>query len=151
MREHLTDEELTEVLDGMPEGDTLAHLAGCETCRAERDRLRVELAAFAEQTRAGAERSEASWDRQRRRIVGRLVDRPSPALGWYWAWAPAVLLIVILGWFWFAGWAPHPSSGPEADHALLISVERSIRADVPQALRPAALLAAQLEQGPTQP
>jgi hypothetical protein len=48
---------------------------------------------------------------------------------------------------WFHGGAPRPSSGPEADHALLLAVERSLQAEVPAALRPAALLAGEVEGG----
>ena len=57
---------------------------------------------------------------------------------------------MVLGAFWFYGHTPQPAQGPEADHALLIAVERSVQADVPLALRPAALLAAELERHGTE-
>ena len=145
MQRHLTDPEMTQALGGEAGGETLAHLAGCPTCRAQRDRLRAALTDLAEQARVQAERPEASWERQRRQIASRLGNRPSPSPRWRWAWAPAVLLLVALGSFWFYGHTPQPAQGPEADHALLIAVERSVQADVPLALRPAALLAAELE------
>ena len=145
MQRHLTDPEMTQALGGEPGGETLAHLVGCPTCLAEWDRLRAVLTYLAEQARVQAERPVASWEGQRRRIAGRLGDRPSSSPRWRWAWAPAILLLVALGSFWFYGHTPRPSPGPEADHALLIAVERSVQAHVPLALRPAALLAAELE------
>jgi predicted anti-sigma-YlaC factor YlaD len=146
MRGHLTDTEMMEALGGEPAGETFAHLVGCPTCRAERDRLRATLADLAEQARVQAEWREEFWERQRRQIAGRMSDRRSLAPGWSWAWAPAAVGLAVVALVWFYGKTPQPSPEPAADDALLISVERSLQAECPVALQPAALLAAEVER-----
>jgi predicted anti-sigma-YlaC factor YlaD len=147
MREHLTDEELAETLGGEPREETLAHLAECPASRAERDQLQVTLTALAGQARAQGERPEAAWERQRRQIASRLRDRAPVSRAWRWAWVPAAVALALVAVFWFRGETPPSSPGPETDHALLLAVERSLQADVPAALRPAALLAGEVEGG----
>ncbi len=147
MREHMTDAEMAETLGGEPGGTALAHLTDCPACRAERDRLQAALTALAGQARAQAERPEASWERQRRQIASRLHDRAPASHAWRWAWVPAAVGLALVAVFWFRGDTPPSSPGPETDHALLLAVERSLQADVPAALRPAALLAGEVEGG----
>jgi hypothetical protein len=146
MRGHLTDAEMTEALGGEWIGEARAHLAGCAICRVEYDRLRVTLTGFAEQVRVQTERSEASWERQRRQIASRLGDRRSRTRPWRWAWAPAAVGLAALAVFWLHGYTSRSSPGPEADHALLVAVEHSLRTSLPAALRPAALLAGEFER-----
>lgn len=146
MRAHLTDPELTETLRGEPAGDTGAHLAECPICRAERDRLQAALAALTVQARMQAERPEESWAGQRRQIASRLRDRLSPRPGRRWAWVPAAVGLGVVTWLWFHGRAPQTVPEPTADHALLLAIERSIQTEYPAALRPAALLAAEVER-----
>ena len=146
MQKHLTDSQLMEALGGEPEGEARVHLAGCPNCRADRDRLRAALTGLVEQSRAQAERPEAIWEQQRRQIVSRLSRRPSSWRFWGWTWAPAAVGLAVVALFWFRGGPPQSSQGPEADHALLIAVERSAQAEVPVALRPVALLAAEVER-----
>ncbi len=145
MRGHLTDTELMEGLGEAPRREVLDHLACCPTCRADRDRLQATLAGLAEQMRAGAERPEATWDHQARRIVDRLHERRDRAHPWRWAWAPAVVGLAALAGIWFHGRAPQVPRDPEADDALLFAVQRSVQAHVPVALRPAALLVGEVE------
>ena len=126
-----------------------AHLLVCPTCRMERDRLRAALSDLAEQARVQAERSEEAWEGQRLRIAARLSDR-SPlseghSTGWRWAWVPVAVGLAALALVWWRGETPRLSPEADADHALLIAVERSVQAEVPVALRPVALLAAEIE------
>ena len=146
MRGHLTDTELAEALGDEPRDEALAHLGDCPTCRAERDRLRTALTGLAEQARIQAERPDAAWERQRRQIGGRLDDRPARSPSWRWVWAPAALGLAALTVVWLGWETPRQSQEPEIDHAILAAVERSLQADVPMALRPVALLAAEIER-----
>ena len=147
MRGHLTDSEMTETLGGEPAGDTLGHLADCPTCRAERDRLQATLSALAAQLRGQAMRPEASWEGQRRQIARRLREPPTLAPSWRWAWALAAVALVVMAEVWFHGNPAQPLPAAADDHALLLAVERSLQTECPVALRPAALLAAEAEQG----
>jgi|PlaIllAssembly_1097288.scaffolds.fasta_scaffold57221_2 predicted anti-sigma-YlaC factor YlaD len=140
MRGHLTDTEMAEALDEAPSGAVRDHLASCPTCRAERDRLQATLTGLAAQMQARAARPAAAWDQQARQIADRLHERQPRAQPWRWAWAPAVVGLAVLAGFWFYGQSPRMAPGTETDDALLVAVERSIHADVPAALRPAALL-----------
>lgn len=99
-----------------------------------------------------AERPEASWGRQRRQIASRLADRPSLSLSWRRAWAPALAAAALLAVFLTRG---GPSlqrpQDSDADQALLSAVQHSIHAEAPTALRPAALLVAEVARGVPQP
>jgi predicted anti-sigma-YlaC factor YlaD len=140
MRGHLTDTEMAEALGDAPQMEMLEHLAGCPTCRADRERLQTTLTGLAEQMQARAARPEAAWDRQARQIANRLRARPPRTRPWRWAWAPAVVCLAALAGIWLHAQSPRVAPGTETDDALLVAVERSIHADVPAALRPAALL-----------
>jgi anti-sigma factor RsiW len=140
MRGHLTDTEIAEALGEAPQVEVLDHLACCPTCRADRDRLQTTLTGLTAQMRARAARPEAAWDRQARQIAGRLHERPPRAQPWRWAWAPAVVGLAALAGIWLHGQSPRVTPSTETDDALLVAVERSIHAEVPAALRPAALL-----------
>jgi hypothetical protein len=140
MRGHLTDTEMAEALDEAPRAELLDHLAGCPACRAERERLQATLTGLADRMRARATRPDAVWGRQARQIADRLQERRPNARPWRWAWAPAVACLATLAGIWMYGQGPRVASVSETDDALLVSVERSIRTDIPSALRPAALL-----------
>jgi hypothetical protein len=147
MRGHLTDAEITEVLNGELRGETLAHLADCPICRAERDRLRATLTGLAEGAFEQSEREEHSWERQRRQIADRLISRPFRSPSWCWVWAPAAVGLAVVALVWFRWETPQQPLGPDANHAILTAVERSLQANVPAALQPVALLASEIERG----
>jgi predicted anti-sigma-YlaC factor YlaD len=140
MRGHLTDTEMAQALGEAPPGEVCDHLAGCPACRADRDRLQATLTGLAAQMRTRTARPEAAWDRQARQSAERLHERQPRAQPWRWAWAPAVVGLAALVGIWVHGQSPRVTPGTETDDALLVAVERSIHADVPAALRPAALL-----------
>ena len=62
-------------------------------------------------------------------------------------WALAAVVSVVMTAVWFHGSSLQPLPAAAADHALLLAVERSLQSECPVALRPAALLAAEAEQG----
>jgi len=132
---------------GVLEGEGLTHLTGCQQCRTEYARLRAALVDLAVRAHAQAERSDAFFRTQRARIEARLGERPRAIRRWRAAWVPALaaaLLVVFLTYGVPRSPTPQESA---ADQAFLISVEHAIQAEVPAALRPAALLVAEIERG----
>ncbi len=139
MNRHLTDAEMREAMDGAASADALAHLAECACCAAERDRLHRTVATVAAQARHAAERSQVAWDRQARQILYRVREPRRATLRWRWAAVPALVGIAALAGVWLQH--QHPAHrAAENDEALLTAVQQSIRADIPSALRPVALL-----------
>ena len=139
MNTHLTDAEMRDAVDGGISAQALAHLAECARCAAERDRLQETVAAVAAQARHAAERSEAAWDRQARQLLYRVQEPRRTRRRWRWATVPALVGIAALAGVWLQHESPsHPLA--ENDEALLTAVQQSIRADIPSALRPVALL-----------
>jgi hypothetical protein len=81
-------------------------------------------------------------------IAGAMEERPSLRRRWRNAWAPALAGATLLVVFLTLGRPSPPIPGESgADQALLSAVHCSIHAEVPAALRPAALLIADVERG----
>jgi hypothetical protein len=152
MRGHLTDREMMELVAATLEGATLAHLRRCAVCRQEYVRLHTTLVDLAVDARARAERSDAFFQRQRVRIGCRTGDRRSFVRRWRSVWAPALVTGALLTVFLTrGGLPPRPPGESEADQAFLTAVHRAIHAEAPAALRPAALLIAEMERSARQP
>lgn len=145
MRGHLSDAELTDGLGGELAETARAHLDACATCRAEWDRLRGLVADLAKTLRRCADRPPFAWERQRQQIIGQLEPRRPTVWSGRWAWGTAVVALAVVGSVWLQTRTSHPP-GTETDHALLVAVGRSVQAEFPAALRPVALLAAELER-----
>lgn len=151
MREHLTDREMMELAADTLEGTTLAHLRACAACRKEYARLHDALADLAVDLRARTERSDEFFYQQRVRIGRRLDDRWPILRRWQIVWAPALAAGVLAAVLWSFGRPSPPTPGDsETDQALLSTVQHAIHAEAPVALRPAALLIADLERGARQ-
>lgn len=132
MTVHLTDEQLTDVLLGQAGGDTQRHLESCEACRREASTVDGGIRAYVDTARVAAPTA-----------AGDLRYRRSRAwVSWSGALAAAAAVVV-----WISV-APRPSNDApaalDADHELLLSVERSLRRDVPSALEPASLIVADI-------
>ena len=149
MRGHLSNRDLMESLDADPSGDVRDHLAACATCRAERDRLQATVTGLTDAVHAWADRPEATWDRQVRQILANVDASPSPVPRWRWAVAPALVGLAALAGVWFHGHSPQMLTPTETDEALLAGVQRAVRAEVPSALRPVALLLDAVEDDET--
>lgn len=144
MQEHLTDEQLAELLDGNAGPDAREHLTLCPACRDEQEQLRRALVRYARTATAAAERAEGFWQRQQASIAARLTQHPVPRrLAWAAAAASVALAAILL-----IGRTPQPAPKAEVDpdSALLVDVERSVKRELPQALEPAALLAQELSR-----
>jgi len=122
------------------------HIAGCQPCQAERDHLEKALREFAGANREYAKRPEDFWEVQAARI--RAARRESDTKSQLtMALVPSVV-VLLLAAFAVLGRAPdtrttRPAAAVaqvDADHELLLEVERAIQTDTPRALEPATLM-----------
>lgn len=150
MQAHLTEEQIFESLLEAKDASVLQHLAACPACSQELDCLRRAASALRDSARVGAERPEGFWARQRNSAASRIFGRPVRPLAWAAAIAVAVLAATLIQ-------EPRPvvppAPAPDPDQALLVSVERAVNRQVPQALAPAALLTQEITRNlkPTGP
>jgi anti-sigma factor RsiW len=147
MRGHLNDSEMTAYIEGSLEDEALGHLASCAACREEAARLQADLVGLAAHLQGEADRSDAFFQAQRARIASRLEERARRVRLWWRAWAPALAVAALLAGILLRG-NPQVDRAPdaEADQAFLSTVHQFIYAEVPGALRPAALLIAEVER-----
>ena len=141
---HLTDEQLGELLTESPGGSAGAreHLAVCAACRDEHERLDSFLAEYARALRAEGTRPAAFWEGQQRSIAAQREARgASRRMVWATAVATAVFAVALL---LEQGPSPAPVAETDPDQALLAEVQVSVERDLPRALEPAALLAAEM-------
>ena len=149
MKQHLSDEELSELLL-TPQASNI-HLATCASCRAEQERLRRVLGELPSLVRVVALKADAFWDKQRTAIWANIVTlqprKQFPIL----AWALGAAVLVVAGLLLSTAPAPAPTRAEtDPDHELMIQLERTLQSEVPEALEPAALLAREITQN-TQP
>lgn len=142
---HLNDEQMTEWLLGSATDEIGVHVNGCPQCRAELEELHGTIGRYAGLMRARAQErtlgaviparkpSHKSSHKDDRLWTGRLSWAASAALLVF-----AVLLLAITP-------SPRQRVAPaqDADDALLMEIQRDLDREVPQALAPAALLAAE--------
>ncbi|MBI2837703.1 MAG: hypothetical protein HYX75_05275 [Acidobacteria bacterium] len=142
---HLTDDELAGVVVGAPSRRASDHLASCESCRTEESRMRSELKGFSEEYARQGERPEVFWAKQRAAVHAR-IERRRTVL-WRLTWSTAAAATIMLGYLHFRSPASQPAPVvQDADQALLLDVERSLRRPVPAALEPAMILAAEIDR-----
>jgi hypothetical protein len=111
----------------------------------------VEAVGAAKSTiRKAAEQPDSFWRQQRTGIATRLTNRAGHQPWKRLAWATATVTLVLLATALLSRNAtptrPQPQADP--DDALLLRVQQSIRSDLPQAFRPAALLAQEINRAP---
>jgi hypothetical protein len=123
------------------------HIANCQPCQAERDRVEDALRQFAVANRENANRPENFWESQATRIRSARKDSETRSRLTL-SLVPSVV-VLLLAAFAILGRAPgvHPVATPTAtapqvdsDHELLLEVERAIQTDTPRALEPATLM-----------
>jgi hypothetical protein len=122
------------------------HLANCQPCQGERERVEEALRQFAAVNLQYANRPERFWDQQAARIQAARLQaahrhRMTMTL------VPTVAVLLLLA-FAILGRAPaerpvatsRPAVQTDPDHELLLRVERALQADTPLALEPATLM-----------
>lgn len=142
---HLTDDELAGMVAGEPSRRASEHMASCESCRDEESRMRYELKGFGEEYARQGERPEVFWAKQRAAVRSRIERRRK--VMWRLSWSAAAAATIMFGYLHFRSPAPRPAPvEQDADQALLLDVERSLRRPVPTALEPAMILAAEIDR-----
>jgi hypothetical protein len=122
------------------------HIAHCEPCQTERERVEEALRQFGAANREYANRPASFWEQQAASIrsAQQASVRRSHATV---ALVPSVVVLLLLG-FAVLGRAPGvrpvavapPPAQTDSDHELLVGVERAMRTDTPLALQPATLM-----------
>ena len=117
----------------------------------EFENLHDVLEAMRESHHTVAEKPEFYWKKQHNAILGKL-DAPAtaPALKFRFAylWFPVVAVVLLCLYFFPEnGKAPTPDLAAGYDQDLLVEVDRALGRNYPLALKPAALLAQEIEQG----
>ena len=122
------------------------HIAGCQPCQAERDNVESALRQFAAANREYAKRPEEFWEVQAARI--RAARKESDVKSKLTMTLIPSVVVLLLAAFAVLGRAPSvrpirppaPIAQVDADHELLLEVERAIQSDTPRALEPATLM-----------
>jgi hypothetical protein len=141
---HLNDDQLTEYLLGEAQAATAQHLQSCAECSSEAERVKRSLHSFKAWTHEQAVVQEPKLN------VFSLASRVENRSFTLWFSWSAVLALIVIAFALMITPAKSPapevvqsSSQPDADDALLMEVQQDLDRNVPQALAPAALLAAE--------
>ena len=130
------------------------HIANCDPCQTERERLERALREFGAANREYAMRPENFWEQQAARIQAKRRESQSRA-------RMAAVLTPTLATLLFAGVllvhrAPQaepaqtvPVVQMDSDHELLLAVERAVESNTPQALAPVAWMMENSEANPS--
>ncbi|MGD0228384.1 MAG: hypothetical protein ABSF71_39280 [Terriglobia bacterium] len=149
MNGHLSDEQwAAAVLNENDEG-AAEHLADCATCRADVQTFLAAMGTVRARSGQVVEQPETFWRRQREGISTRLAARDFTHPWRRWIWVTATVMLILLASSLLSrNNAPSTQAAaqPDPDDALLLSVQQSIRSDLPQALKPAALLTAEIDR-----
>jgi predicted anti-sigma-YlaC factor YlaD len=149
MNGHLSDEQWAAAALNQNDAAAAKHLAECAACREEVSSFAGAVGAAQAQARAVAEQPEAFWRQQRESIGGRVAARDFTHPWRRSIWVAATVMLILLASTLLSrnNAPPAPSvAQTDPDDALLLSVQQSIQSDVPQALRPAALLTAEIDR-----
>ena len=122
------------------------HIAECQPCQAERDQVEIALRKFAAANREYAQRPDDFWV-CRPVASGQHAESDSKSRPHDDVLVPSVV-VLLLAAFAILGRAPGvrpiqsaaPVAQVDADHELLLEVERAIQSDTPRALEPATLM-----------
>ncbi|MGO8787489.1 MAG: hypothetical protein ACLQVL_08910 [Terriglobia bacterium] len=149
MSGHLSDEQWAAAVLRETDDETAKHLAECAACREEVSAFAVAADAAQSQSRKAMEQPESFWGRQREDIGVRVAARDFTHPWRRWIWATATLTLIVLASMLLSRNAAPPAQSAaqtDPDDALLLSVQQSIRNDLPRALRPAALLTREINR-----
>jgi hypothetical protein len=149
MNGHLSDEQWAAAVLNQSDESAAQHLAECAACRVEVTAFAAAAGAAQLQGRQVMERPESFWRRQREGINARLAtgDFAHPWRRWMWVTATVTLILLATTVLSRKSAPPAPTAAEaDPDDALLLSVQQSIQSDLPQALRPAALLTQEIDR-----
>lgn len=144
MNGHLSNDEFTDHLLGTEQGTATEHLGSCAECGDEVDRVAHSLNAFKAWVHQRAATEEPKLN-----VFGLAAAKEKRSFVMWFSWSAVLALIVIAAALMLTprhGPAPQAvqsSSQPDADDALLMEVQQDLDRSVPEALAPAAMLAAE--------
>jgi hypothetical protein len=151
MSGHLSDEQWVAAALQESEEAAADHRSECAVCQEELRLWSQAIAGARAEILGAAEQPESFWRQQRAGIATRLTSGAGHQPWKRLAWATATVTVVLLATLLLSKNAtptrPQPQADP--DDALLLSVQRSIRSDLPQALRPAALITREIDRAQT--
>lgn len=135
------------------------HLANCQPCQEERERVEEALRMFSAANRQYANRPESFWEQQALRIRAARNDRARTSRAAL-TLTPGLAVLLLIG---AALLSRVPSSKPVtvamtppatqttsvglSDHELLLEVERAMQSDTPLSLEPAMLMVEENDSG----
>lgn len=149
MNRHLNDEQWAAAVLNVTDETAARHLAECANCREEVRSFAAAANVLQAQARKVAEQSEAFWRQQREGINKRVVARDFIHPWKRWIWITATVMLVLLASTLLSRNSAPPiqtAAQTDPDDVLLLSVQRSIQSNLPQALRPAALLTQEIDR-----
>jgi hypothetical protein len=149
MNGHLSNEQWAAAVLNQNDETATKHLAECTPCREELKSFAGAAGAAQAQARQVLEQPEAFWRRQRENISARVAARDFTHPWKRWIWVTSTVTLVFLASTLLSRHSAPPiqsAEQPDPDDALLLSVQRSIRSDLPQALRPAELLTQEMNR-----
>lgn len=152
MNGHLNDEQWAAAVRHENNEAVAKHLADCAACRDEVKSFMLAASAAQLQARKAAEQPETFWQRQRESIRARISARDFIHPWKRWAWVTATVTLIFLASTLLSRTSAPPvqtAAQPDPDDTLLLSVQQSIESDLPQALRPAALLTREIGRAQT--
>lgn len=144
MSGHLSNDEFTDHLLGTAQGPTTEHIRSCAECGAEAERVARSLNAFKTWVCREASAQEPTLN-----VFGFAARKEKRSFVMWFSWSAVLALIVIAGALMMTPTqstkpeVAQSSSQPDADDALLMEVQQDLDRSVPQALAPAAMLAAE--------
>ncbi len=149
MKDHLSEQQLSEWILGEAGTEAGQHLDACSTCRREAEQLKEALGAFREviHTSAGTYRSpwRAPAPTERAGWAGFVTHR------WAYAAALATILLVSVALLRFEHRTARPAAEAAAENQILMEVQNDVSETVPGALEPGELLLAGVPDLPAPP
>jgi hypothetical protein len=146
---HLNELELNEALAGNLPPEIVEHLDACAVCRSSRNDMEYLFRSLNTEAETLAEKPDAFWVAQRRRIHNR-APKPSSLLAPRFAWAglaaTVILAVTLLLRSGPAVKTHPPQLSAENDQQLLVDVEQTLDSKLAPPLEPAGALVEAMTQ-----
>ena len=149
MDTHLNDEQWAAAVLNQSDAAAAEHMAACPACRLEVNAFAAAAGVAQAQTRQTMDQPESFWRRQQQGVTARLAARDFVHPWKRWTWVAATVTLILLATSLLSRHKAPPvqtAAQTDPDDVLLLSVQQSIRSDLPQALQPAALLTQEIDR-----